>query len=255
VIDALGRPQSVLVLGGTSDIADAVVRALVDRGRLRRAVLAGRDEQALACAAERLRSSIGITSDVAVARLDAADPTTLVPVVDRAFDAGDVDVVLLAVGALGDQDLLEREPSSTYALAVSNYAAPVTLGLAAARRLREQGHGVLVVLSSVAGMRPRRSNYVYGSSKAGLDAFSRGLTEALRGSGARVLVVRPGFVHTRMTRGREPAPFATTTEAVAAVVLDGMDNHRTVVYAPPVLRGVMAVLTRLPQPIFRHLPG
>ncbi len=84
-----------------------------------------------------------------------------------------------------------------------------------ARRLKDQGHGAIVVLSSVAGERIRKSNFVYGSTKAALDSFSQGLGDSLAGSGVHVLVVRPGFVHTSMTEGKEPAPLATTAEVVA----------------------------------------
>ena len=126
-------------------------------------------------------------------------------------------------------------------------------GLAAAAVLRRQGHGTLVVLSSVAGERARADNYVYGATKAGLDAFAQGLGDALVDSGARVMVVRPGFVHTRMTTGLEPAPFSTTPEAVADVVLDGLAKRRDVVWAPPVLRWLFAVLRHLPRGVWRKV--
>jgi len=252
VIDSLGRPQSVLVLGGTSEIGSAVVHAFAEQGRLRRVILAGRNPGALEQTAAEVRTTA--RAEVTVDHLEATDPSSLVSVVDRAFDGGDVDIVLLALGVLEDQRSLEENPEGAFAVAATNFAAPVVLGLAAARRLRAQGHGTLIVLSSVAGMRPRRSNYVYGSTKAGLDTFARGLDEALRGSGARVLVVRPGFVRSRMTNGLRAAPFATTPQAVADVVVDAVAHNRRLVFAPGVVRGVMGVLTRLPQQVFRRLP-
>jgi decaprenylphospho-beta-D-erythro-pentofuranosid-2-ulose 2-reductase len=135
-----------------------------------------------------------------------------------------------------------------------NYTAAVSVGVALAERLREQGHGSLVALSSVAGERARRSNFVYGSTKAGLDAFYSGLTEALRPHGVHVAVVRPGFVHTRMTEGMKPAPLSTTPEAVAAVVVDAVRNRRELVWAPAAYRWVMSALRHLPRAVFRRLP-
>jgi decaprenylphospho-beta-D-erythro-pentofuranosid-2-ulose 2-reductase len=126
--------------------------------------------------------------------------------------------------------------------------------VALAERLREQSHGAIVALSSVAGERPRRSNFVYGSTKAGLDAFYTGLTEALRPCDVGVTVVRPGFVHTRMTEGMKPAPLSTTPEAVAAAAVDAVRNRREQVWVPAPLRGVMSVLRHLPRPVFRRLP-
>jgi decaprenylphospho-beta-D-erythro-pentofuranosid-2-ulose 2-reductase len=139
-------------------------------------------------------------------------------------------------------------------LAQVNYTAAVSVGVALAERLRAQGHGALVAFSSVAGERARRSNFVYGSTKAGMDAFYSGLTEALRPSGVGVTVVRPGFVHTRMTEGRKPAPLSTTPEAVAAVVVDAVRNRRELVWAPAPLRVLMSVLRHLPRAVFRRLP-
>jgi decaprenylphospho-beta-D-erythro-pentofuranosid-2-ulose 2-reductase len=116
-----------------------------------------------------------------------------------------------------------------------------------------QGHGTIVVLSSVAGERVRASNFVYGASKAGLDGFAQGLGDSLRGTGVEVLVVRPGFVHTRMTAGLDAAPLATTPEAVAKAVVEGLARGSHTVWVPAALRFVMIALRHLPRPIFRRL--
>jgi decaprenylphospho-beta-D-erythro-pentofuranosid-2-ulose 2-reductase len=122
------------------------------------------------------------------------------------------------------------------------------------RRLHDQGHGTIVALSSVAGERARRSNFVYGSSKAGFDAFFQGLGDALVGTGVQVMIVRPGFVHTKMTAGVEAAPLATTPEKVADAIVDGLQRGREIVWVPGVMRWVMSVLRHVPRPIFRRLP-
>jgi decaprenylphospho-beta-D-erythro-pentofuranosid-2-ulose 2-reductase len=109
-------------------------------------------------------------------------------------------------------------------------------------------------MSSVAGERGRASNFVYGSSKAGLDAFAQGLNDSLAGSGVKVTVVRPGFVHTKMTRGLKSAPFATTPRKVAEVAVAGMKAGKHTVWAPPVLRYVFVALRHTPRPIFKRLP-
>ena len=111
------------------------------------------------------------------------------------------------------------------------------------------------MLSSVAGLRVRRSNYIYGASKAGLDAYAQGLAEALRGSGVSLTIVRPGWVATRMTEGRTPAPLATTPDAVAADVVAGMERGASIVWSPGSLRLVFALLRLLPQALWRRLPG
>jgi decaprenylphospho-beta-D-erythro-pentofuranosid-2-ulose 2-reductase len=131
----------------------------------------------------------------------------------------------------------------------------VSAGLVVAGHLRRQGHGTLVVLSSVAGERVRKANYVYGATKAGLDGFAQGLNDALAGTGGRVLVVRPGFVHSKMTAGLKVAPFATTPPAVAEAVVSGLRRGAHTVWAPPVLRWVFTVMRHLPRAVWRRVPG
>jgi decaprenylphospho-beta-D-erythro-pentofuranosid-2-ulose 2-reductase len=154
---------------------------------------------------------------------------------------------------LGDQRQLEDDPGAAAELAVTNYAGPVSTLLHVARRLREQGHGTIVVLSSVAGERARRTNFVYGSSKSGLDAFAQGLGDSLAGTGVRVVVVRPGFVRSSMTEGRPTPSLATTPPAVADVVAGAVGSGRQTVWVPGAFRYVMAVLRHLPRPVWRRV--
>jgi decaprenylphospho-beta-D-erythro-pentofuranosid-2-ulose 2-reductase len=250
VIDAVGNPQSLLVLGGTSEIGIAVAETFA-RSRPLRVILAGRTGATLDAAAERLRKA-GCT--VAVLPFDARRPETHAEVVEKAFADGDVDVTLVAFGVLGDQERAWTDVEAARELAEVNYVGAVTVGVALADRLKRQGHGSLVAMSSVAGERARRSNFVYGSTKAGLDAFYTGLTEALRPSGVSVAVIRPGFVHTRMTQGMKAAPLSQTPQQVADVVVAAVRTRREQAWAPSTLRWVMSVLKHLPRPVFRKLP-
>lgn len=247
--DGTGSVQSVLVLGGTSDIAAATVDLLV-ADRCRRVVLAGRPSGRLDETADRFRSD-GVT--VEVAAFDAVATESHEKVLGEIFDAGDIDLVILAFGVLGDQETFERDPSAAVDAVTVNYTGAVSAGLVVADRLRRQGHGTLAVLSSVAGVRTRKDNFVYGSTKAGLDGFAQGLGDALVGSGARVMVVRPGFVATRMTEGMEPAPFATTPEAVAGDLVAGLRKGRSTVWSPAILQAVFGTLRFAPGPLWRRL--
>ena len=253
MIDATGRPQSVLVLGGASELARAIVAGLVP-GRCRTVVLAGRPSERLEAAAEEARTQ---GADVVeIVAFDATDLAGTPGVIDAVFDRfGDIDLVLAAAGALGDQADLESDPTAAAALITTNFTGLATALLAAAARMRAQGHGRLVVLSSVAGERARKANFIYGSTKSGLDAFAQGLGDSLVGSGVSVTIVRPGFVVGRMTEGMDPAPFATTPEAVAAAVIGGIESGAEVVYEPPVLRWVFAVMRQLPRAVWRRMPG
>lgn len=252
MIDALGQPQDVLVLGGTSQIAREVLRLWAGGGRLRRVVLAARaGERRDETAAWLGDEGVG---DVEPVDLPVDDAAALVGLVEQAFDGG-VDVVLFALGALGSQERALAEPLHAAEVAQATYGAAVPLLVAAAGRLRRQGHGALVVLSSVAAVRARPGNFVYGSAKAGLDALASGLADDLRGSGAHVSVVRPGFVRTRMTAGLPEAPFSTDPEVVATAVVDAVRRRQVDVWVPAPVRAVAAVLRLAPRAVVRRLPG
>ncbi len=251
--DAFGQAQCVVVLGGTSDIAGALVRMLGGR-RCRSLVLAGRDAAALERRADSLRPAVARVESVP---FDAADPANAEKTVSACFEAAGetVDLVLMAVGELGDAEQDGENPERVAQLLTVNATWPAAALSAVAARMRSQGHGRIVVLSSVAGYRVRRANFVYGAAKAGLDGFALGLAEALRESGVSVHVVRPGFVHTKMTEGRPAAPFAVDPDRVADDILRGIARRQTVIWSPPFLRWVFIGLRLLPQSLWRRLPG
>nr|WP_262375808.1 SDR family NAD(P)-dependent oxidoreductase [Streptomyces sp. sk2.1] len=208
--DAFGAPQSLLVLGGTSEIALATARRLIAL-RTRTVRLAGRPSPALDAAAAELRAR---GADVRTVDFDALDSESHEAVLGEVFAEGDVDMVLLAFGIAGDQERDEEEPLSAVRVAQTNYTGAVSAGLVCAGALQAQGHGSLVVLSSVAGERVRRADFIYGSSKAGLDTFAQGLGDALHDTGVHVMVVRPGLVRSGPVRpGTAPDDATGTTGA------------------------------------------
>jgi decaprenylphospho-beta-D-erythro-pentofuranosid-2-ulose 2-reductase len=249
---APGRGRRVLVLGGTSEIAAAIVRELSAGGRCD-VLLAGRDTEALESAAAALHRDG--CERVQTLTVDALEFDRHAAALSEAFGLlGGVDVVVLAVGLLGERGGIPADIPAALQVLQVNLVGAGSLLLQAARCLREQGHGTLVVLSSVAAERARRTNVVYGASKAGLDTLAQGLGDALRFDGVRVLVVRPGFVDTRMTRGLPRAPLATTPQAVATATVHGIERGAHTVWVPAKLRWIMAILRLLPRPVFRRLP-
>ena len=250
MIDAVGNPQSLLLLGGTSEIALATAQRYAARRPLR-VVLAARPSQRLDKATEQLDQA-GAT--VVTLPFDAADTASHPAIIEKAFADGDIDLTLVAFGMLGDQEQAWTDHATAVELAQVNYVGAVSVGVLVAKALQAQGHGALVALSSAAAERPRRANFAYGATKAGLDAFYTGLTEALRPFGVTVTVVRPGFVHTKMTEGLKPAPLSTTPEAVAEVIVHAVRTKQELVWAPAPLRFVMSALRHVPRPVFRRLP-
>jgi decaprenylphospho-beta-D-erythro-pentofuranosid-2-ulose 2-reductase len=252
VIDALGAVQSVLVLGATSEIAGATLARLARTGRLERVVLAGRPGPERAAVAERVAASgVGV---VEVSDFDAHDRSGHEVVVRDAFDGGEVDVVLMSWGILPDEAVVRCDPLAAAEVADVNYTAVMTTLLASVERMRTQGHGVIVVLSSAAAVRGRASNAVYASTKAGVDALASGVADAVHGTGVSVLVVRPGFVRTRMTAGRRPSPLAVDASDVAQAIVANLGKGSRTVWVPQAMQYVMAGLALTPRAVFRRLP-
>jgi len=247
--DAAGRPDRMLLLGGSSAIGVALCQAFA-AGRPAQVVLAGRPSQARADAASALeRSGLAATQlDV-----DLLDIATHEDVIGRVFSEGDVDIAIVAFGSLGGQDRLLDVPDDAVSLANVNFTGPMSLGLRTVSAMTRQGRGTLIVLSSVAALTPRPANFVYGATKAGLDAFFLGLASKVRDHGVGVHVVRPGFVRTRMTSGMRAAPFASTPEQVARDVVDGVHRGATVVWSPRIMQAVGVALRVLPRSIINRM--
>ncbi|HWE91515.1 MAG TPA: decaprenylphospho-beta-D-erythro-pentofuranosid-2-ulose 2-reductase [Pseudonocardiaceae bacterium] len=244
--------ETVLVLGGRSEIGLAVAKRLVDGGA-RTVILAARRSGELAAEAELLQAAGATTVDCVEFDADdlAGHGDLLTDVTKR---HGRLDVVVVAFGILGDQTRAEKDAAHAIAIVHTDYTAHVSVLTHLAELLRAQGSGQLVVFSSVAGVRVRRANYVYGSAKAGLDGFAGGLGDALAGSGVRLLLVRPGFVIGRMTEGMSPAPLSSTPDQVADATVAALRRGREVVWVPGALRLMFAVLRLLPRAIWRRMP-
>lgn len=252
VLDAVGNPQTVLLLGGTSEIGLAICTRYL-RDAPARIVLAcmpedpGRDDAVAAMKAAGARS-------VEVVDFDALQTDTHPKVIDECFNGGDVDVAIVAFGLLGDAEELWQNQYKAVQIAEINYTAAVSVGVLLGEKMRAQGFGQIIAMSTVAGERVRRSNFVYGSTKAGLDGFYLGLSEALREYGVRVLVIRPGQVRTRMSAHIKEAPLTVDKEYVANLAVTAAAKGKELVWAPAAFRYVMMVLRHIPRTIFRKLP-
>ncbi len=249
--NALGQQQTILLLGGTSDIGLAIVREVLSPAT-RVVVLACRDVDTGERAAATLRHD-GLTVDVVP--FDGARPDTHEAVIEAVSARhGDIDLAILAFALPGDGRASGTDPLGAAQVIGVNMVGAATSLIATANVMRRQGHGDIVVLSSVAGERVRAANAVYGATKAGLDGLAQGLGDDLAADGVFVMVVRPGFVHTAMTAGIKPAPLATTPEKVAEIVAKGLRARRRTVWAPLAMRPLFSVLRHLPAPLWRRLP-
>jgi decaprenylphospho-beta-D-erythro-pentofuranosid-2-ulose 2-reductase len=234
MIDGTGMPDSLLVLGAGSAIARSVVAALVERGT-RDVVLAAR------------------RPDEGELFFDASDIASHATFVDKLWsEKRRIDMVLVAFGVMGARDAVDPYEDAL-TVATTNYLGGVSILELVASRMKQQGQGRIVVLSSAAAFLPRGGQAAYASAKAGLDSFARGLALELHGSGVEVMIVRPGFVHTPMTRDLEPGPLATTPDAVARDVVRGLERGSIIVWSPREVRLMTTAVRLLPEPLYRRV--
>lgn len=247
---AAARPPLVVIFGGRSEIGLEVATRLAPGAAV---LLAARRSDDLNAEMAAVRAAGAAT--VHVREFDADDLDSHGPLVEAIVaEHGPIGTAVLAFGILGDQARAEKDPAHAAAIVHTDFVAQVSLLTVLAETMRAAGSGALVAFSSVAGVRVRRANYVYGSAKAGLDGFCSGLADALHGSGVHLLVVRPGFVIGRMTEGMKPAPLSSTPAQVAEVTVRALRGRRSTVWVPAPL-ALLALAFRLtPRAVWRRLP-
>lgn len=239
-----------MIFGGRSEIGLELATRLAPGETV---VLAARRADQLADEVAAVRNA-GAAA-VRTVEFDADDLNSHGPLVDALVaDYGPIGTAVLAFGILGDQARAESEARHALAIVRTDYVAQISLLTHLAAAMRRAGRGRLVVFSSVAGVRVRRANYVYGSAKAGLDGFASGLADALHGSGVSLLIVRPGFVIGRMTEGMDPAPLSSTPAQVADATARALAAGRRTVWVPWALRPMFFGMKLLPQAVWRRLP-
>jgi decaprenylphospho-beta-D-erythro-pentofuranosid-2-ulose 2-reductase len=240
----------VLLLGGTSEIGLAILSAL-DLGPDAEIILAGRDIPRMYVAGKTLPGRVSAVT------YDATDVAGHRAFADSVCVGGVPDLVIAAAGVLTSQPSVEADVSLAAAMIETNLTGQVTTLLALGSQMKARGSGTIVVLSSVAAVRPRKFNSVYGAAKAGLDAFARGYADSLHDAGVRVLLVRPGFVIGRMTAGMKPAPLATTPEKVGVAVASALggsaSGRNPVVWVPARLAVLAAIMRLVPRAAWRKL--
>lgn len=242
--------QVVAIFGGRSEIGAAIAERLAPGNTV---VLLARPGS---LAAEEAACVASGAARVVALEFDADDTETHADLVERIeAEAGPIDIAVLAFGILGDQAEAEADHRAAVAILQTDFLAQASLLTVLAERMRARGSGVLVAFSSVAGVRVRRANYVYGSAKAGLDGFASGLADALHGSGVRLIIARPGFVIGRMTAGMDPAPFSSTPDQVAdAVVAEIRTGRRVELWIPWQLRVMFSIAPFIPRTLWRRMP-
>jgi decaprenylphospho-beta-D-erythro-pentofuranosid-2-ulose 2-reductase len=240
----------VAIFGATSGIAVALTRRFAASGA--HIALIGRDGEAIAATAADLKvRGAGETVEIAT---DFAALDQLPQIAEAAWQAfGGLDIAVIAYGTLPDQAKLDAEPQTAATVLGLNFVSPSILAGHLANRFEAQRAGTLALITSVAGDRGRKSNYVYGAAKGGLQVLAEGLRHRLYPAGVQVLDIRPGFVATRMTEHlAQGGPLWATADRVAGDIERAIGRRRAVLYTPWFWRGILAVVRALPRPLFHR---
>lgn len=243
--------QKVLIVGATSAIAQATARLFAKRGD--RLFLAARNAERLEMVRQDLTARGAGSVDVMA--LDANDRgrhAALLAGADQAM--GGLDVVLIAHGVLSDQKACEASVDRMLADIETNALGVVAFLTLVANRFETARAGTIAVISSVAGDRGRKSNYVYGAAKGMVSLFLQGLRNRLTGAGVQVLTIKPGFVDTPMTAGiAKGGPLWAKPETIAAGILAAIEKRRDVVYLPWFWGPIMLIIRHIPERVFKRL--
>ena len=229
MLNGFKSPERIALIGGSSEIGEAIVRHLPP---------------------ENLQEIVIL--DRATTGFDASSAQNRREGVAGLFIKGDIDIAIIAIGVLGDSDSKNSE-ENLLDLAEINYTATLHIAHLISEKMKIQGHGKILVISSFAQVRPRIDNFIYGSSKAGLDFYARGLAASLKGTGVSISILRPGFVHTKMTHGMKVAPFSITAEQAGEAGADLLRGGSKIAFVPGILKFVAIAFRMVPAIIFNKL--
>jgi len=243
-------PKKILVLGATSGIAEATCRIWAAQGA--QLFLVARNRAKLEAVAADLRTRGAAYVGTAVADLD--DTGKHAELLAHAINSlTGMDVAYLAHGILGDQALAEQDFDTAAQILHTNLMAPVSLLTWLANYCAQRHTGTIAVLSSVAGDRGRKSNYVYGASKAGLSAFLGGLRNRVDREGVTILTIKPGPTRTAMTVGMPKSEKFADPNQVAKSIVAAINAKKDQLYVPFIWAPIMLVVRSIPERIFKKL--
>ena len=247
-------PRSILILGATSAIAQATARLLAEQAGPGSAsfFLVARDPYKLDAVASDLRTRGAKAVSAQALDLDNLDAhTELLAAATHAL--GTIDLALLAHGVLGDQAAAEADARVAEAIYKTNFLSPASLITGLANYFAGHGSGCLAVISSVAGDRGRKSNYVYGASKGALNVLLDGVRNRVDRLGVHVLTIKPGFVATPMTAHLPRGPLFASSRTIGQGILRAIANRQDTVYLPGFWRPIMFAVRNIPTRIFKNM--
>ena len=242
--------RRALILGARSAIAQAIARSLAQNGW--NLVLAARHSQRLEPVAADLRLRTERT--VHLFDFDALDLDMHADLAGRVrAAAGEFHLAVCVFGSMGDAVAERSDTVVMVRTMTTNFTAAAVCLAHLANDFEARGEGGIIGISSVAGDRGRQSNYPYGAAKAGFSTFLQGLRNRLAPRGIHVLTVKPGFVDTPMTHGKEGMFLVASPDRVARDILRAWQKGQDVLYTPWFWRWLLLIIRWIPETLFKRL--
>jgi decaprenylphospho-beta-D-erythro-pentofuranosid-2-ulose 2-reductase len=251
MMDAFRNPQKILVVGGTSEIGLAILDEILNFDNEVSIILMGRSFSDLQTVADQITERNLGQVQILVSDFSSIDSTFLA--VEQLSSLGQIDLCILAAGYLPELESSVNDFETAAQTTMINFVGPVTVLTDVISKMTKVGKGCVIVLSSVAGMIPRQSNFVYGSGKAGLDFWAEGTSKRLKGTGVSLFIVRPGMIRTRMSHGLKEAPFTRNPDDVAHAVAKMYKGKSKIIWVPSGLRVIFVILLRMPRALARAI--
>jgi len=239
----------LLVIGAKSDIAIATARVFAQNGY--DLILAGRNISELILDANDIKIRYSI--NIELVEFDIEQFETHENFVKN-INVNIIDGVLISVGYMQEQKVCEKNFNETLRTINVNFTGVVSILNIIANIFENRKSGFIIAISSVAGDRGRKTNYIYGSSKAGLSAYLSGLRGRLFSSQVQVLTVKPGFVNTRMTEKLKlPEKLTAEPEDIADAIFKAYKNRNNILYYLQIWKYIMLIIKHIPEFIFKRL--
>jgi decaprenylphospho-beta-D-erythro-pentofuranosid-2-ulose 2-reductase len=250
MIDALHNPQTVLLIGGNSDIGFGIINELVKLNRIKKVIVTGTNMNSLDIKYKNIRE---LNIDVIIVELNFEKMQNYNLKLKEIFENNYVDMCIVSTGYLPRNDLAIIDSNMAVKAASINFIGPMVSGIEALNGFSKQGKGTLIVLSTVAVEIPRKDIVIYGSTKIGLDYWARSMMKNILGTPIKIVLVKPGMVRTKMTENLKEVPFIVDVDYLARKIVKLYKQDKSIIWVPSILRYVIIIIRFLPRFISNRL--
>lgn len=234
--------KKIQIIGGNSDIGYCVAKKFAEDGN--NIQLVSKNFEALNKKKFEIENLFNVECEVV--QLDIEDENQVDDFLQN--NKNEISVIIIAVG------YLEKKEINFDKIINLNYKSLVSYIEKKVFKFNTNGLQTIIAISSIAGDRGKKNNNIYSSSKAGFSNYLEGLRQKLYSKNINVMIVKPGFVRTKMTQGLNlPEFLVSSAEKIGNIIYRSYKNKKNVVYAPLYWKYIMIIYRLLPEFLFKLL--